>query len=53
MAFLNRIREASARLALQRKIHAEMAALTDAELQDLDLSYSRIAELSRAQAYAN
>jgi hypothetical protein len=51
MTFVSKIREIAARRALHNKIHAEMAAITDDELKDLDLSYARIAELSRAQAY--
>lgn len=53
MNIIEKIREVATRRALHRKIQSEMAAISDAELRDLDLSYARITEMSRQQAYAN
>jgi hypothetical protein len=53
MTLIATIRDIAARRALRRKIHAEMASITEEELRDLNLSYAKITELSRQQAYAN
>ncbi len=53
MSLFEKIREISARRALHRKLHAEMAALSESELNELNLSYAKVVELSRQQAYAH
>lgn len=50
MTLIEKIRDIAARHTLERKIYAEMSALSDAELQDLNLSRANLAELSRSHA---
>lgn len=50
MTFINKLREFTARRAQQRKIYTEMNSITDAELMDLDLSRTKIMDMSRKQA---
>ena len=50
MTILTHIRHAIAHRAEQRRLRAELAALTDAELNDLNLSYAKVMEMSRVQA---
>ena len=52
MTLIGKIREISARRALQRKLFAEMNHLSDAELMDLDLSRAKLLDMSRRQALA-
>ncbi len=52
MTLVEKIRDIAARRALQHKIHAELSAMSDEEMRDLDLSPAKIAEMSRAQAMA-
>lgn len=51
MTFIEKIRAFTARHALERKIKAEMSTITDAELDDLNLSRAKIAAMSHAQAW--
>ena len=46
MSLIARIREISARRAEDRKIRAEAESITDAELNDLGLSWAEFSELS-------
>lgn len=50
VTLFGKILEYAARRALERKIHAEMATMTDAELNDLNLSRAKLIEMSRRQA---
>ncbi|WP_227270622.1 hypothetical protein [Roseobacter weihaiensis] len=50
MSLFDNIREFLARRALERKTYAELSAITDDELLDLNLSHAKLAELSRRQA---
>ena len=52
MSMIIKLREFAARRALEYKLQAELANLSDAELNDLDLSYAKISEMSRTQALA-
>lgn len=52
MGLIDKIRAYSARWTLQRHIYAEMASMSDAELQDLDLSLTKIEDISWRQARA-
>lgn len=52
MTLFGKIREYSARRAMQRKLFAEMNQITDAELMDLDLSRTKLMSMSRRQALA-
>ncbi len=52
MGLIEKIRAYSARRAVQRRIYAEMASMSDAELQDLDLSFAKIEHISWRQAHA-
>ncbi|MEM1351626.1 MAG: hypothetical protein AAGF27_04745 [Pseudomonadota bacterium] len=52
MTIISKIREIAARHALERQLNAEMSALSDSELMDLNLSRAKLAELSHAQAWS-
>ncbi len=49
MAFYKKLVEISARKARYRKLKAEISLMSDAELNDLNLSYAQISELARRQ----
>ncbi len=50
MTLFGKIREYTARRAMERKIYAEMNSISDAELMDLNLSRTKIMDMSRKQA---
>lgn len=50
MTLFGKIREFSARRALQHKLYTEMNHISDAELMDLNLSRTKLMEMSRTQA---
>ncbi len=50
MIMIGKIREFAARQALQRKIYNEMSHMSDAELNDLNLSRAKLKDISRRQA---
>lgn len=52
MALLEKFRDFAARHAAERRLYAEMSQLSDAELQDLNISRANIAEISRAHAWS-
>ena len=50
MGLYAKIRAYSARRAMHRRIYAEMAAMSDAEMQDLNLSLAKIDDISWREA---
>lgn len=52
MSMFGKIRQYAARRALEREIYTELSQISDAELNDLDLSRAKIAEMSRQYARA-
>lgn len=52
MTLFDKARGFAARWARQRRVYAEMALLSDAELRDLNLSLAKIEDLSRIAARA-
>lgn len=53
MALLKLFTDFSARKALHRKLQAEMSSMSDAELDDLNLSYAQVTEMARRQAFGS
>lgn len=53
MSIVNKLRNYAARRALEQKLRAEMATLSDAELNDLNLSYAKALDVAHAQAFAS
>lgn len=52
MTVITKLRDFAARRALAHQLHAEMSGMSDAELDDLNLSRAKLVELSYAQARA-
>ena len=52
MSIFGKLRQIAARWALEREIFNELSQITDEELTDLDLSRSKLVDLSRRQARA-
>jgi uncharacterized protein YjiS (DUF1127 family) len=50
MKLFGKIRAYAVRRALERRIHAELATITNAELGDLKLNRAKRVEISRRQA---
>ncbi|MFK7867830.1 MAG: DUF1127 domain-containing protein [Roseobacter sp.] len=52
MSVFKTIRQYAARRALEREIYSELSQISDAELNDLNLSRAKISEMSRQFARA-